>query len=39
MFTETLRKETGRLDLRTVEVDVAMTEEDLVKRVTELFGL
>jgi hypothetical protein len=38
MFTERLREETRRLGLRTVEVDVTMTEDDVVERVTKAFG-
>jgi hypothetical protein len=39
MFTERLREEAGRLELRVIEVDVAMTEDDLAERVAEAFGL
>jgi 2-phosphoglycerate kinase len=39
MFTDILREETERLELPAVEVDTTMTEEDLAKRVTEVFGL
>jgi 2-phosphoglycerate kinase len=39
MFTDILREETTRLELPAIEVDVSMTEEDLVKRVMEVFGL
>ena len=39
MFTETLREETSRLGLTTIEGDTTMTEDDLVERVTNLFGL
>jgi hypothetical protein len=39
MFTRKLREETTRLELPGIEVDVTMTEEELVKRVTEVFGL
>jgi 2-phosphoglycerate kinase len=38
MFTERLREETRRLGLRAVEVDVTMTEDDVVERVTKAFG-
>ena len=38
MFTDTLREETARLDLPVIEVDAAMTEDDLAKRVTKVFG-
>jgi hypothetical protein len=34
-----LHEETERLELRVIEVDIAMTEDDLAKRVTEAFGL
>jgi hypothetical protein len=39
LFTEVLREETARLELATVEVDTMMTENDLVKRVTDVFAL
>jgi 2-phosphoglycerate kinase len=39
MFTDTLREETGRLDVPVIEVDATMTEDDLARRVTEVFGL
>jgi 2-phosphoglycerate kinase len=39
MFADILRDETARLDLHAIEVDVTMSEDDLVKRVTEVFGL
>ena len=39
MFTERLRQETRRLDLRVIEVDTAMTEDDLAGRVAEAFEL
>jgi 2-phosphoglycerate kinase len=39
MFTERLYEETKRLELRVIEVDTTMTEDDLVERVTEAFGL
>jgi hypothetical protein len=39
MFADTLREETGRLDVPVIEVDVTMTEDDLARRVTEVFGL
>ncbi len=39
MFTDILREETARLELSTIEVDATMTEDDLAKRVTEVFGL
>ena len=39
MFTDILREETARLKLPAIEVDVTMTEDDLVNRVTEVFRL
>jgi len=39
MFTARLSEETGRLALRVIEVDTAMTEDDLAGRVTEALGL
>ncbi|HEX5726539.1 MAG TPA: hypothetical protein VFX98_13780 [Longimicrobiaceae bacterium] len=39
MFTDTLREEAARLDLPVIDVDAAMTEDDLARRVTEVFGL
>ncbi|XVQ06328.1 hypothetical protein ACQP1W_27090 [Spirillospora sp. CA-255316] len=39
MFTEHLHEETKRLELRVIEVDTTMTEDELTKRVTEAFGL
>jgi hypothetical protein len=39
MFTEVLREEVARLKLCAIEVDVTMTEDDLVERVTEVFDL
>jgi hypothetical protein len=39
MFTERLHAETGRLGLRAIDVDTAMTEDDLARRVTGAFGL
>ena len=39
MFTDMLREETARLHLHAIEVDTTTTEDDLVQRVTELFGL
>ncbi|HEX5875280.1 MAG TPA: AAA family ATPase [Pyrinomonadaceae bacterium] len=39
MFTDLLREETARLELHAIEVDGAMTENDLVKRVTQVFEL
>jgi 2-phosphoglycerate kinase len=39
MFTERLYDETERLELRVIEVDTTMTEDELTDRVTEAFGL
>ena len=39
MFTDVLREETARLGLATVEVDTSLTEDELVKRVTDVFRL
>ncbi|MFN2566829.1 MAG: hypothetical protein ABR499_17670, partial [Gemmatimonadaceae bacterium] len=39
MFTDILREETARLELPAIEVGATMTEDDLAKRVTEVFGL
>ena len=39
MFTDVLREETSRLELPTVEVDTMTTEDDLVKRVADVFAL
>jgi hypothetical protein len=39
MFTQILREETARLEMPAIEVDATMTEDDLAKRVTEVFGL
>lgn len=39
MFTEILREETARLGLHAIEVDMTTSEDDLVKRVSEVFGL
>ena len=39
MFTEVLRDETTRLDLRAIAVDATMTEADLAGRVREVLGL
>ena len=39
MFTDILREETARLEVPAIEVNAAMTEDDLAKRVTEVFGL
>jgi 2-phosphoglycerate kinase len=39
MFTDLLREETERLDVPAIDIDTGMTEEDLVRLVTERFGL
>jgi 2-phosphoglycerate kinase len=39
MFTERLSVEAKRLGLRTIEVDITVTEDDLVELVTEALGL
>jgi 2-phosphoglycerate kinase len=39
LFTDILREETARLQLPAIEIDTTMTEDDLVARVTEAFGL
>ena len=39
MFTDLLREETVCLGLPAVDVDTTTTEDDLVKRVTEVFEL
>jgi hypothetical protein len=39
MFTDILREETARLEVAAIEVDATMTEDDLARRVTEVFGL
>jgi cytidylate kinase len=39
MFTDRLYKETKRLELRAIEIDTTMTEEDLATRVAGAFGL
>jgi hypothetical protein len=39
MFTDILREEAARLGLHAIEVDTSMTDDDLVRRVTEVFGL
>lgn len=39
MFTDILRAETSRLQLPAIDVDGTMTEDELVRRVTETFGL
>jgi hypothetical protein len=37
MFTDVLREETARLKLPSIEVDSTITEDDLVRQVTEMF--
>lgn len=39
MFTDMLRAETSRLGLQIIEVDTTTTEDDLARRVTDVFGL
>jgi hypothetical protein len=39
MFTDILREETARLQVPAIEVDATMTDDDLARRVTEVFGL
>ncbi len=39
MFSDVLREETARLQLPAIDVDATITEDDLVRRVTDLFGL
>ncbi|MGW4412827.1 hypothetical protein ACWEJ6_53245 [Nonomuraea sp. NPDC004702] len=39
MFTDLLKKETNRLGLPAIEVDVATSEDELAKRVAHRFGL
>jgi 2-phosphoglycerate kinase len=39
LFTDLLRNETSRLGLHAIEVSTTTTEDDLVKRVTDLFQL
>jgi hypothetical protein len=36
MFTDVLREETARLGLHAIDVDATMTEDDLVKRVSQI---
>ena len=38
MFTDILRDETARLGLHAIEVDTTTTEDDLTRRVTDVFG-
>jgi hypothetical protein len=39
MFTDRLYEETNRLELRAIEVDTTMTEDDLARRVAHALGL
>ena len=39
MFTDILREETARLEVPAIEVEATMTEDDLARRVAEVFGL
>ena len=39
MFTQRLYDETKRLELKTIEVDTTMTEDELTRRTTEALGL
>ena len=39
MFTDLLREETKRLRVPAIEVDMTTTEDDLIRRVTEVFNL
>jgi 2-phosphoglycerate kinase len=39
MFTDVLREETARLEVPAIEVDTTMTEDDLARQVTDVFGL
>jgi hypothetical protein len=39
MFTDILREETARLEVPAIDVDGAMAEDDLARRVTKVFGL
>jgi 2-phosphoglycerate kinase len=39
MFTDRLCEETHRLEMRAIEVDTTMTEDDLASRVAHAFGL
>jgi 2-phosphoglycerate kinase len=39
MFTDILRDETARLGLHAIDVDTTMTEDDLTRRVTDVFEL
>ena len=39
MFTDILREETARLGLRAIEVDTTTTEDELTKRVADVFAI
>jgi hypothetical protein len=39
MFTDRLHEETKRPELPAIKVELAVTEDDLAKRVEEAFGL
>jgi hypothetical protein len=39
MFTDVLREETAHHGVSAIVVDTTMTEDDLVDRVTDAFGL
>jgi hypothetical protein len=39
MFTDHLRDETLRLNLHAIQTDPTTTEDDLIRRVTDLFEL
>ena len=39
IFTEILREETARLEVPAIEVDATTTEDELARRVTQVFGL
>jgi 2-phosphoglycerate kinase len=39
MFTDVLREETTRLGLRVIDVETTTTEDDLTRRVKDIFGL
>lgn len=39
MFTDRLRGDLQHLGLPAIEIDIAMTEDGLARRVTEVFGL
>ena len=39
LFTDMLREETARLGLHGIEVDTTTSEDDLAKRVTNMFGV